>query len=465
MDIDKTLSLLQSKFSKDSSYSFEVKKAFSKPEGNNEYSTYSVDLAVLKDNHVMMVISQATREEDVEKHLYHHNSYCHEADYYVALWNEKFICKESPYCIDCIEEIQNNYDFGDTPPYDSIEKKELNIEELVDLIRNYENSRNITSKEICEYLTAHATAHEVTIPSSLIESIDKKKFGYNNHAIWLDSATEVRLITSLLNEKNIPSSIYRYTTANTLTRIFNDEKESEPREISHSMSSLVTMNDTTEMDYANDYLQKAGVNVAELTYGRDDSVHAYITSLTDLEDDLTLWRLYSDKAQGICIEYEVPKDIQSSGFILAWVSYANDNNINPKLDFLASLMKTKLKGRRFVLRGWHGWQHFFKPKEYSVEHEIRLLAYIDNHEFNLGRYKRKWITTPDGIFAPLLLLPLKTEDRKTAYPLSIKGVKLGSKFIEKDANRITWEYKIKDEFGDYVNSNFQMSISAIDNYR
>ena len=70
MNIDKTLSLLQSEFSKDSLYSFEVKKAFRKPEGNNEYSTYSVDLAVLKDNHVMMVISQATREEDVEKHLF-----------------------------------------------------------------------------------------------------------------------------------------------------------------------------------------------------------------------------------------------------------------------------------------------------------------------------------------------------------------------------------------------------------
>ena len=47
--------------------------------------------------------------------------------------------------------------------------------------------------------------------------------------------------------------------------------------------------------------------------------------------------------------------------------------------------------------------------------------------------------------------------------LSISDLNIINK--EKEANKITWEYKITDEYSEYVASNFHISISEIDNYR
>lgn len=462
MNIDKLLSRLQEEFSKESQYSFELKKRFEKYEEYDKYSEYSVDLAIMKSNHVIMVISQAANKEEEEKHFYHYHSFCPEADYYVVLRGGKLICMERPYSKEDCEELNKKFSFGNTLQFSSIEKKECDIEKIIHLIKHGEELHQITAKELQNFLTEQTSKFGINL-TPVIETVNEKNFGYNNHEVWLSFNVEVLLITALLNDKGIPSSVYRYTSSETLNRLFNNDEKY------HSMSSLVTMNDTTEMDYTNNYLKKAGVDISteKQKRERNDSVHAYITSLTDLKDDLTMWRLYGDQAKGICIEYEVPMNIQSSGFILARVSYADESKKDNKLDFIASLMKNKLKGHRFVLKGWYGWQHFFKPKEYSVEREIRLLAYINDLDFTIEKYGRKWITTKEGILAPLLLLSLKAknEDKETVYPLLIKGVILGSKFIEKEANRITWDYKITDECSDCVSHNFHTSTSNIDNYR
>ena len=461
MDIDEVLKIFLKEFSQDFLYSFELKQRFEKLEHDGNYSSYSVDLAILRDKHTIMVISQAKDEKEEEKLFYNYQAYCPDVDYYVVVRENKFVCKERPYCKEDSEELRNPYGFGNTPSYSIIEKTEFDIEGIVDLIRYSDELLYITSKELIEYLDKQASAYGFDNLSSVIEKISDDTFGYNNHSIWLDSVTEVRLITTLLNDKEMPSSVYRYASSNILKRLFDNEEKM------HSMSSLITMNDSTELDYANNYLKGNGLDIGleSLEYERNESIHAYITSLTTLKDDLTLWRLYGDEAKGVCIEYEVPEGIHSTGFIFAWVSYAEEDKKNHKLDFIASLLKTKLKGRQFVLRGWHGWQHFFKPKEYRVEKEIRLLAYVDNINFNLEGYKRKWITTKEGIFAPLLLLPFNAKDNEIVYPLSIKGIVLGSNFTEKEANKITWAYRITEEYGDCVTPNFNVGLSQIDNYR
>ena len=102
-----------------------------------------------------------------------------------------------------------------------------------------------------------------------------------------------------------------------------------------------------------------------------------------------------------------------------------------------------------------------------ISHISCLVSHVSHliMDFTIEKYGRKWITTKEGILTPLLLLPLKAKDKETVYPLPIKGVILGSKFIEKEANRITWDYKITDECSDCVSHNFHTSTSNIDNYR
>ena len=324
----------------------------------------------------------------------------------------------------------------------------------------------MNKKNIVESFTTFATKYG--IKHSLLSDIEEKNIEFNNKEYWFDSKTEIRFMAELLNgEGEMPSTLYRYTSARTLKRIFNNEKESE--NLRHSMSSLVTMNDTTEMDYANKYLKEKGVETItkDLEKERKESIHAYITSLSDKEDDLTLWRLYGDSAKGISIEYEVPQNIDSSYFMLARVSYANkeDKNDN-KLNFIAELMNNPMHNRKFRLKHWNIWQHFFKPHDYDVENEIRLLAFANELEVSIFHYDRKWITTPDGIFAPLLNFPLKSKDSEIVeFPLTIKSIILGCKFEEKEANQITWEHKIIDECGESVHRDFKVKISTVNNYR
>ena len=109
-------------------------------------------------------------------------------------------------------------------------------------------------------------------------------------------------------------------------------------------------------------------------------------------DDLTMWRLYGNDANGVCLCYQVDKD-KMDGFILAPICYANSNGNHPELDVIQKIMNTFVSNRRIILKRFSVWQHFFKPYEYSVEHEVRLLFQNEcqNQENNGVTSKSVWI--------------------------------------------------------------------------
>lgn len=455
MEIDDVSVLLLDKLKNKLQYSIEPNKIISKYEDDSNVSSFIVDLAVLKGEKVIMLISKVDKREKIDKLFYDYSVCCPYTTYYVVLCDGELVCKESPYC----RQVYNGniFELDPIPSFNSIEENKIDKECLVDLIIHHDDYRYVTPKLVSEFLTECAQKYNIDSVIPIICEINDGSFEYNNNYVWLDPITETKLITSLLNYKNeIPNQLYRYTTKKTLDYLFNTSKKV------HSMSSLVIMNDPTEMDYANIYLNKSGVCIEQYCVGFDknDSVHSYITSLTELKDDLTLWRLYGDDAKGVCIEYSVPVSHIPSDYILARVSYADEDGKNSKLEFIAELLKGKFSKRRFILRRWHEWQHFFKPYEYAIEKEVRLLTYA----YFVG-HKREWITTSNGIHAPILNVPLIVQENNVKFPLSIKRIIFGSKFHEKDVNRITWEYKIKDEFSDCVSCDFQIVISTIDNYR
>ena len=467
MTIEDVFKKLKEEFGNDSSYKFELSQKFFKLEEDNEYSSDAVDLIVEKDNHIIMAIKFAKDKDELNKVFNFYQSYCPDPYWYVVLMEEEFTIKERPY-INLNKSEQGKFSFDHIIPFDFTATRIVDFSEIIHIIRDFDFEKQycMHKNTIVESLTDYATKYG--IKHCLISDIEEKNIEFNNKEYWFDSKTEIRFMAELLNgEGEMPSTLYRYTSARTLKRIFNNEKESE--NLRHSMSSLVTMNDTTEMDYANKYLKEKGVETItkDLEKERKESIHAYITSLSDKEDDLTLWRLYGDSAKGISIEYEVPQNIDSSYFMLARVSYANkeDKNDN-KLNFIAELMNYPIHNRKFRLKHWNIWQHFFKPHDYDVENEIRLLAFANELEVDIFHYDRKWITTTDGIFAPLLNFPLKSKDSEIVeFPLTIKSIILGCKFEEKEANQITWEHKIIDECAESVHRDFKVKISTVNNYR
>ena len=431
---------------------------------DTEFS-YQVTFTIRKEKTFVMAIQSAQNTKEKENIHFNYMHYGISPYYSVVLVDDKFICSERNYQVKSPKRDKGKFSFN-IPQIEFQEPREISYEELVEIIKGFEpdNYKKIYKKDIDGFFISHSKPHNIDINKSL-SLIDEKDMEFNNNECWLEPKAETRFMTSLLNDGELPSKLYRYTSSVTLYRIFSSKDDPK---LHHSLSSLITMNDVTEVDYANSYLLKNNVDMINsvcIEDNRKNSVHTFITSLSDKKDDLTMWRLYGNNATGVCIAYEYDEtNFDFSYFMLARVSYADENKKNNKLDFIAELLQSSIGGRKFRLNNWNIWQHFFKPHEYQIESEVRLLAFADEFETLLAKYEKKWITTSDNIFAPILLLPLKSEDRQ-CYPLTIKGIMLGSKFPEKEMNRIAWEQKIKDEFNEFVSSDFYVKCSAIDSYR
>ena len=182
------------------------------------------------------------------------------------------------------------------------------------------------------------------------------------------------------------------------------------------------------------------------------------------DDDLTMWRLYGDDAKGISIEYENPKSLPED-FLFAKVSYAESKEKHSKLDFIGELVNGKIGNRSFRLKQWGQWQHFFKPFEYAVEHEVRLL-FFGNHFIyeNVQEFEKKWIQTEQGITAPIAVFPCRQAKDKIQFPLKIKGITLGSRLPDKETNKLLIKVHL-EETAITSGEKVDVHVSKIDNYR
>lgn len=443
---------------------FEQNEKFERVEDDGEESSYRVAFTIRKGQTFVMAVQSAQKAKEGKSIHYNYTYYGVMPYYSVVLVDEKFFCSERDFRVESPNRDKGKYNL-DLRQIEFQEPREINYNELIDIIRKFEpdNYKRISKKDIDEFFIGHSKPHNIDI-HEFLSFIHDSDMEFDNHECWLERKAEIRFMTSLLNDGELPSTLFRYTSNDTLYRIF--ASKDEPK-LHHSLSSLTTMNDVTEVDYANSYLLKRNVDMINSVCIEDryNSVHTFITSLSDKDDDLTMWRLYANNASGVCIVYDYNKtDFDFSYFMLARVSYANEEKKDNKLDFIAELLQSSIGGRRFRLSNWHIWQHFFKPYEYGIESEIRLLVFADELETLLAKYEKKWITTSDNIFAPILLLPLKSEE-KQCYPLKIQSIVLGGKFPEKEINRISWERKIKDECCGLVSSKFCVKCSKIDSYR
>ncbi len=110
------------------------------------------------------------------------------------------------------------------------------------------------------------------------------------------------------------TQICRYTSLKTIFEMLSY--------LSFRMSGLVGMNDKSEVNYVESYLNRDNGNISidkPLIKEHHNTIIAinnrYITSCSKIErkDDLTLWRLYSDDAKGVCLVFDVkPKKFKQT---------------------------------------------------------------------------------------------------------------------------------------------------------
>ena len=262
---------------------------------------------------------------------------------------------------------------------------------------------------------------------------------------------EFNFFKTLLGEIPV-NTIYKYTSWETLLRICSEN--------TIPMTSVLGMNDSSEYFYANEFMNQHGV---ESVFKNSDhyliGANTFITSFSLLEDNLTMWRLYGNDAKGISLGFMANNNL-SDGFYLAPVSYANEDKSHPKLELIAEMQKMQMANLRFRFDYFYLWQNFFKPYDYKIEKEVRLL-YSEGKPLS----SLKWVKNREGMITDIALFSVDKEDNQnTQYPLQLRNVFLGPEFDRKTENKGILKIMLRN-LRNWSEEQVEVKISEIDNYR
>ncbi len=274
---------------------------------------------------------------------------------------------------------------------------------------------------------------------------------------WDTQSAENRLFYTLIPEKRNDRLIHRYGS---LTMVFSTLSNNTFR-----MNGVAGMNDRSEVDYVERYLKiTGGVGPGSHYKTVEKFNQRFISSCSMKADDLTQWRLYANDSKGACLVFRV-KPSEMSGMQLRPVSYANEKDKHPELDVIAAwIRKCNKQNLRVMLQTLDNWSSFFKPKEYSIEMEIRLL-FLDNPDQEIKPYeKRGWgLTNTHNILNPYVEFELN----KPNFPLELDSISLGPNCPEQSLNKLQFQQLIREQ---RRKPNTQMdkvkvAVSKIKNYR
>ena len=257
----------------------------------------------------------------------------------------------------------------------------------------------------------------------------------------------------------MPKRVCRYTSLSSLFRTLSESQQ--------SMCSVVCMNDRSETDYAKQFISNV-INHSNVfqrlnarTNANRSNTNYFILSGSRMgkKDDLNMWRLYGDGSKGVCLWYEVGE--MSDNFFIAKVSYAK-NNTHAELNYLSNKLSKNVCGRNFEIRNLESWLHFFKPAEYVVEEETRLLFEM-NDTMLLETYNGKWILNSDNnIIAPIVSFPIGKKNNQ--FPLTLNKIVLGPNCPEKELNKGQLQLMIQQKQIE-TTADFEITTSNIRSYR
>lgn len=316
-----------------------------------------------------------------------------------------------------------------------------------------------------------------TIERMDINDLDWSHISNSPTIITLSPEFEHKLFMAVLGGYT-HHQVCRYTYRNSLKRIIDNKKQ--------SLCSIVGMNDKSECYYTDDYLALRRGTPNTTPHLSASLNKYYITSCSrmdnnpeegDMNDNLTMWRMYADEGKGVCMVLDIDSELMKQGYTLAPVSYGKVKPVkeldyddddgtryytiegmdhyHPELDFIFAIQFCKVGGYEYRFPNFDFWKHFFKAFEYRDEKEIRLMYKAQEGD------KNKWIEGND-IFCPVVEKSIKTDSNE--FPLILKKVILGPKFTEKEVNVIQLRQMISES--DILNAdNIECTLSAIDNYR
>ena len=278
---------------------------------------------------------------------------------------------------------------------------------------------------------------------------------------------EDKLFDTLLG--TTPKKVCKYISLESLIKILDKGQ--------FKLLGLVGMNDRTEHVYVDNYYEekcskKHKKNCIVPGYGQVESINEkFIVSCSkdDKIDNLTLWRLYGNNAKGACLVFKIRESINFyKNMFLNKISYQDNNNNDKILDFLQKVVEKidKKLPFKFELQRLSYWKHFFKPKEYAPESEVRLLVVGRGQSEKKAKSptnpNREWtLTDKDSILTPVIEFNLADN----SFPLELVQIILGPNCPEKDVNKKQIEDMLKSKYQKCFLSTTPVTISEITSYR
>lgn len=339
-------------------------------------------------------------------------------------------------------------------------------------VKNITTTKKIKS-QILNIITDSAKNH-LSSNTDILEFIkdkkliDKIKFDSKRNTYYFED----RLKTTKSFENQFFNKIFgkfeakeicRYTSLDTLFSMLNF--------ISFRMNGLVGMNDRSEVNYVDNYLNAVERPLSKMHHNTITALNnRYITSCSKIQrkDELTLWRLYAEDGSGVCLIFKIKQSNLNDKVLIQKVKYADANGKHPELDFLKQISEEveALTGFTFEFRNIGLWKHFFKPFDYSIEEEVRLLVIDDP---SLKPITTNWVKTyTHSIINPYIDFQLNN----SKFPIQLTEIILGPKSPEQDSNLVQLQEMVRrkrktiiEKSMDSNLTSLKIAISKIKHYR
>ena len=240
----------------------------------------------------------------------------------------------------------------------------------------------------------------------------------NRAKVVLDSKqAEKELFEKIIDEKfnSNDIEIHRYTSLHTAFEMINNK--------SFRMNGLAGMNDKSEGYYWDEAVS------GKKQEPKETINDYYISSFSSIPDNLTLWRLYGDDGKGVCLSFQFKENVNE--ITLGKTKYV------PKDADCFKFFKTVLDNN-FVFQDIEQWKCFFKPLEYNIEAEYRLIFRKDKDGLNI-KGNGYYVTNDNAIINPYITLDMCSDD----FPLKLNEIILGPKCSESKVNIVQLECLLK----------------------
>lgn len=211
---------------------------------------------------------------------------------------------------------------------------------------------------------------------------EMSKYGLEGYTISFDTYNktyniqiDMKAYLGIQNESQKDAytlSLFKYVSMDTYMNMLNNK--------TFRMNSIVSMNDKSESIWASK-ISGNNVQIEDDNYLMHvlQNRNTLITSFTSLRDDATMWRLYGNNGNGVCLAFDVePNQVTK-------IQYVREDD--PKFRNLKNITDAlRSKGITITFYDLKDIRYFIKSASFSIEGEYRYIYASQDDSLRMASY-------------------------------------------------------------------------------